>query len=138
MQKYSSSIDIDERLWDVDIRVSMAHARMLARQGILSPQDVTRILTGLKKSMKRFVRAVGTFDEKAEDIHGEIESYLFHKMARRQSGFIRLVVAMINVATDTRLFFKRECRSLNGRSAPDSKKFLLKLAEIHVHTVLPG
>jgi argininosuccinate lyase len=137
MQRFSSSVDVDARLWDVDIRVSMAHARMLGAQGILSPRDAQSVLTGLKEIHEEIREGRWTFSENAEDIHGEIESYLFQKIGEPAKRLHTARSRNDQVATDTRLYLKENVDLLMA-DLECLQKALLSVAEHHVDTVLPG
>src|SRR5688572_2072234 len=80
MRDFSSSIDVDSRLWQVDIKLSTAHARMLASQGILTLEDGEKIASGLKEIAEEIKSGQWTFNPEAEDVHGEIEARLFEKI----------------------------------------------------------
>lgn len=137
MRRFSSSIDVDARLWDVDIRVSMAHARMLGAQGILPSEDVARILGGLKEIHEEIRTHRWTFDKNAEDIHGEIEAYLFQKVGEAAKRLHTARSRNDQVATDTRLFLK-ESLDLLVADLGRLQKALMVISEVHVNTVLPG
>lgn len=91
---FSSSIDIDAKMWAVDIRVSLAHTRMLAAQGILKAEDASDIERGLFEIGEEIKSGKWTFDPKAEDIHGEIEGRRSKKSVMRLSECTRPAVAM--------------------------------------------
>ncbi|MDD5409673.1 MAG: lyase family protein, partial [Candidatus Omnitrophica bacterium] len=67
--KFTSSIAFDQRLAKYDILGSIAHAKMLARQKIISQKDSSRIVKGLNSILKDVVSGKFKFDPSAEDIH---------------------------------------------------------------------
>jgi argininosuccinate lyase len=79
---YTVSIHYDRRLYRQDIAGSIAHARMLAKQTIISDKEAELIVTGLV-SIREEIRA-GTFPwkEDLEDIHINVESRLHEKIGR--------------------------------------------------------
>lgn len=135
--EFSSSIDIDSRLWKVDIKVSMAHTRMLSQQGILSRQDGEVIVRGLQEIADEIESGEWTFDPKAEDIHGEIEGRLFAKIGEPAKRMHTARSRNDQVATDTRLFLKENVDVLVEDLLALQKEFLAQ-AKSHVDTILPG
>lgn len=73
VQKYTSSLNIDRRLAEYDIRGSRAHVRMLTTQGIIQPEDEKLILKGLKQIEKEIQSGEFPYREELEDIHMNIE-----------------------------------------------------------------
>ena len=74
--KFSFSIDYDERLAKYDVIGSIAHAKMLGKQKIISRADTSRIVAGLQKILKQIEKDAFKFDPKAEDIHTNIQTVL--------------------------------------------------------------
>src|SRR3954462_5596672 len=137
MSEFSSSIDADSRLWSVDLRASAAHVRMLTAQKILSAEDGQAILAGLSEIGAEISAGTWTFNPKAEDIHGEIESRLFEKIGEPAKRMHTARSRNDQVATDTRLFLKNNVDFI----ASDLRALqlvLLKHAEGHTATILPG
>lgn len=137
MREFSSSIDIDQRLWAVDIKASMAHARMLAKQGILSAADGDAIVKGLGEIGEEISSGRWNFDPKAEDVHGEIEKRLFEKIGEAAKRMHTARSRNDQVATDTRLFLKENI-GLLIEDLQNLQKVLLAQAEKHIDTILPG
>ena len=71
---FNSSIHFDSRMYRQDIRGSMAHAAMLARQGIISASDAELIISELGRILEDLVEGRLEFDLSAEDIHMFIEA----------------------------------------------------------------
>ncbi|MCI0468454.1 MAG: argininosuccinate lyase, partial [Nitrospirae bacterium] len=69
MEKYTESISFDKRLWKYDIEGSIAHAKMLAKQGIIPKKDADKIIKGLKEIYKEIEEGRFVFKEGLEDIH---------------------------------------------------------------------
>jgi len=76
VRRYTASLHLDRRLATYDIRGSRAHARMLAKQGILQPDEAERIIAGLDQIEREIESGVFPFSEDLEDIHMNIESRL--------------------------------------------------------------
>ena len=79
---FHSSISFDRRLYAQDIRGSMAHAKMLCRQGIISPADEAAIQEGLKGILADMQEGKITFPPESEDIHMLVESILTNVFRR--------------------------------------------------------
>ncbi len=134
---FSSSIDIDAKMWAVDIRVSLAHTRMLAAQGILKAEDASDIERGLFEIGEEIKSGKWTFDPKAEDIHGEIEGRLFEKVGDAAKRMHTARSRNDQVATDTRLYLKENVELLLA-DLRDLQAELIRQAEAHIETLLPG
>ncbi|SNB56036.1 argininosuccinate lyase [Arboricoccus pini] len=137
MEQINASIDFDKRLWAEDIEGSLAHSRMLARQGIISEADKVAIHAGLGEIGEEIARGAFSFERALEDIHFNIEQRLTEKVGeagrRLHTGRSR----NDQVATDMRLWtrkaFDRAQDLLRSLQAA-----LLDQAAIHAGTVMPG
>jgi argininosuccinate lyase len=137
VQRYTASVSFDKRLAHADIAGSLAHADMLAAQGIISAQDLTDIQRGMTQ-----IRAeidAGTFEWKLEleDVHLNIEARLTELIGlagkRLHTGRSR----NDQIATDIRLWLRGTID--DAQSALTAlRKALLDLAEQHANTILPG
>ncbi|HEY4161945.1 MAG TPA: lyase family protein, partial [Dongiaceae bacterium] len=76
MQEINASIDIDKRLYAEDIAGSLAHAAMLAAQGIISADDAAAISRGLQAIRAEIDAGSFNFDAGLEDIHMNVEARL--------------------------------------------------------------
>ena len=72
-RRYTVSIDYDRRLYKQDIVGSMAHAKMLAKQGIISQEDSDKITQGLKSIELEIIEETFPWDPTLEDLHMNIE-----------------------------------------------------------------
>ncbi|MDH3209048.1 MAG: argininosuccinate lyase [Burkholderiaceae bacterium] len=137
VNRYTSSISFDKRLWKADIAGSLAHAEMLCAQDILSSQDLASIERGLAEIGAEI--EAGTFDWKIEleDVHLNIESRLTQLVGdagkRLHTGRSR----NDQVATDLRLWLRDEIDTLS-RLLGALQVALVDIAEAHAATVLPG
>ncbi|MCA9772463.1 MAG: hypothetical protein KC466_08640, partial [Myxococcales bacterium] len=73
---FNASLAFDRRLWDVDLRGSEAHARMLGETGILTKGEARAILAGLAKVRKEIEGGTFPWREEFEDVHLNIEKRL--------------------------------------------------------------
>jgi argininosuccinate lyase len=137
MAQFSSSIDVDGKLWEVDLKASAAHVRMLGALKILPAEDVTKILKGLEEIGKEIRSGAWTFNLAAEDVHGEIESRLFEKIGEPAKRMHTARSRNDQVATDTRLFLMEKVQALID-TLTELQKTLVELSEAHVETLMPG
>jgi len=137
VQRYTSSVFFDKRLWQADIRGSLAHADMLAAQGIISAQDLADIQRGMAQIVADI--EAGRFEWKLdlEDVHLNIEARLTQLVGdagkRMHTGRSR----NDQVATDVRLWLRDEL-DLIGDLLVALQKALLEVAAQHTQTILPG
>lgn len=85
---FTSSIDVDKRLYTYDIEGSIAHCSMLAKESIITEDDASAIIQGLGKIKKEIEREKFLFDDGLEDIHMHIESRLLHVAGMVAQSFI--------------------------------------------------
>jgi len=137
VKRYTASVFFDKRLWAADITGSLAHAEMLAAQGIISAADHAAIQDGMAQ-----IRAeieTGAFEWKLdlEDVHLNIEARLTQLVGdagkRLHTGRSR----NDQVATDVRLWLRTEIDLILGLLT-DLQKALLTVAEQNVDVILPG
>ena len=134
---FNSSIAFDSRMAQEDIAGSMAHAAMLAQQGILSAADGEAIRDGLAGIAADLRAGTLIIDPQAEDIHTFIEGEL---TARLGDSGKRLHTARSRndqVALDDRLYLRNQCETLRGQLT-DLVRVLCKKAEAHADDVMPG
>jgi argininosuccinate lyase len=137
VKRYTASVFFDQRLWRADIDGSLAHAAMLARQGIIGAQDLADIQRGLAQ-VRQEIEA-GEFEWKLdlEDVHLNIEARLTQIVGdagkRLHTGRSR----NDQVATDVRLWLRGEI-DLIAVLLVELQQALLGLAEKNVDVVLPG
>jgi argininosuccinate lyase len=79
-EKFSASIDFDQRLYKEDIEGSIAHVTMLAEKGIILKKESNKIIKGLKQIKKEIESGKFPFREEFEDIHLNIEKRLIEKI----------------------------------------------------------
>ncbi|MCS7310298.1 MAG: lyase family protein, partial [Armatimonadetes bacterium] len=80
VEEFTSSLSVDARLWEVDIRASIAHARMLGKVGVLTPEEAQTLIEGLQALREEIAAGKVTFDPRAEDIHSEVERLLAERV----------------------------------------------------------
>ena len=136
-QEFGASLPVDKAMYKQDIAGSMAHARMLADQGVISHEDAEAITAGLAQIERDIEEGNFIFDINNEDIHMSIEAVLTERIgaagARLHTGRSR----NDQVITDTRLYAKELCRELMGANLK-LRKTLLALAAQNEEVLLPG
>ena len=134
---FHSSIGFDARMYKQDILGSVAHADMLGKQGIIPEKDSKLIQKTLKEILKDIEAGKVTFNEKAEDIHMNIESLLIERTGdvgkRLHTGRSR----NDQVALDIRMYLKEQITDIE-KLITDLMEVLNKIAEKHTSTILPG
>jgi len=137
VKRYTSSVFFDKRLWQADITGSLAHAEMLAAQGIIGAKDLASIQDGMAQITAEI--ETGSFDWKLdlEDVHLNIEARLTQLVGdagkRLHTGRSR----NDQVATDVRLWLRGEIDVISGLLT-ELQKALLGIAEKNVEVILPG
>ncbi|MEO8526050.1 MAG: argininosuccinate lyase, partial [Caldimonas sp.] len=137
VQRYTASVSFDKRLWRADIAGSIAHADMLAAQGVIGAADLGAIRGGLATIAAEIES--GAFDWKVEleDVHLNIEARLVQLVGdagkRLHTGRSR----NDQVATDLRLWLRDEITGIVTLLG-DLQRALVDLAEQHTETILPG
>lgn len=136
-QRFGASLPVDKNLYAQDIAGSIAHAHMLAAQGIISDDDARQIEEGLNGIKADIEAGNFNFDINDEDIHMSIESELTRRIGdagkRLHTGRSR----NDQVATDTRLFAKH-CTDELVAANTELRKALIKQAEENIDVILPG
>ncbi|MEE8369564.1 MAG: argininosuccinate lyase, partial [Dehalococcoidia bacterium] len=134
---YTASIDSDRRLYRHDIAGSIAHARMLARQRIISAEDGEAIVRGLEEIRGEIERGDFPFRQELEDIHLNIEARLAEKIGEAAGRLHTARSRNDQVATDVRLFVMEACDSAMA-GVRGLQSALLGLAEENRETIMPG
>lgn len=134
---FQSSISFDRRLYRYDIRGSIAHARMLARQGIIGSEEAAQIVRGLEDVLADIEAGRVEFSVAAEDIHMNVEQLLTARIGPVGKKLHTARSRNDQVALDIRMYVKDEIDQIR-RLLGELLTTLLDLAEAHVDTVMPG
>jgi len=137
VEAFTASIGVDARLWEVDIRGSIAHARMLVKIGVVTPDEADAIIAGLNALREDIAAGRIAFDPKAEDIHSEVERLLTERIGAVAGKLHTGRSRNDQVATDTRLYLREGIDTL-GQQIRHLQEWLLQTARNHLHTMLPG
>jgi argininosuccinate lyase len=136
-QDYLASVPVDRRLYRHDIQGSIAHARMLAGQKIITAKDARQIIAGLNSIGDEIARGKFPFKSELEDIHMNIEARLFEKIGDAAGRLHTARSRNDQVALDMRLFLKEEIpKTIERIKALQSS--LVKLAEANIKLIIPG
>ncbi len=137
VKRYTSSVFFDQRLWQADIAGSLAHAEMLAAQGIIGAQDHADIQRGMATIAREIESGEFEWQLDLEDVHLNIEARLTQLVGdagkRLHTGRSR----NDQVATDVRLWLRGEIDLIAGLLA-DVQRALVEVAERNVEVILPG
>jgi len=137
VKRYTSSVFFDKRLWQADIRGSLAHAEMLAAQQIISAEDDAAIARGMAQITQEIESGAFEWKLDLEDVHLNIEARLTAIVGdagkRLHTGRSR----NDQVATDVRLWLVGEI-DLIVALLQELQTALVNLAEQHADVILPG
>ncbi|MBY0455377.1 MAG: argininosuccinate lyase [Burkholderiaceae bacterium] len=137
VKRYTSSVFFDKRLWQADIAGSLAHAEMLAAQGIISAADHADIQRGMAQITQEIDDGQFEWKLDLEDVHLNIEARLTQLVGdagkRLHTGRSR----NDQVATDVRLWLRGEIDLIDGLLT-DLQKALIATAAQNVEVILPG
>ena len=137
VKRYTSSVFFDKRLWQADIAGSLAHAEMLAAQGIIGAEDHASIQRGMAQITSEIESGAFEWKLDLEDVHLNIEARLTQMVGdagkRLHTGRSR----NDQVATDVRLWLRGEI-DLIGDLLKELQVSLVDVAEQNVEVILPG
>jgi len=137
MEEINASIGFDKKLFAQDIRGSMAHATMLAQQGIISADDKDKIVHGLDTILSEIESGQFEFSRRLEDIHMNVEARLSDLIGPAAGRLHTARSRNDQVALDFRLWVKEELQKCE-RMLSDLIAAFLDRAEEHADTVMPG
>jgi argininosuccinate lyase len=137
VKRYTASVFFDKRLWKADIEGSLAHAGMLAAQGIIPKADLSAIQKGMAQITQEIEANAFEWKLDLEDVHLNIEARLTQLAGdagkRLHTGRSR----NDQVATDVRLWLRGEIDLISALLA-ELQTALLDLADKNVETIMPG
>ena len=137
VQRFTASVDFDRRLFQQDIDGSAAHAKMLAKAGILTADEVSQILDGLESIRQNIIDDNFEWSVALEDVHMNIEAALTSRIGdvgkKLHTGRSR----NDQVATDIRLYVRGEI-DLIAQLITKLQSGLLGVAEREASTIMPG
>ncbi|MCS7263295.1 MAG: argininosuccinate lyase [Armatimonadetes bacterium] len=135
--EFSSSFNIDKRLWKQDILGSIAHAIMLSETGIIDEAEARKIVKGLVALMRDIETGKVALDGQDEDIHSFVERKLREYVGEVAGKLHTARSRNDQVATDFRLWYRDAIRQL-AEGILKMQQALISQAEKHIDTLLPG
>ena len=137
VHNFNESLSFDQKFYHQDIQGSMAHVKMLAKQGIVSREDEKAILDGLQGILEDIEAGKLEFTKEHEDIHSFVEANLIERIGdagkRLHTGRSR----NDQVALDMKLYCRDELKEIDGL-VKDLLAELLKIMEENTETYMPG
>lgn len=137
VEAFTASVDFDRRLYRYDIQGSIAHATMLARQGILTAQERDAIIAGLTRIRERIEAGEFQWSIPLEDVHMNIEAALILDIGDTGKKLHTGRSRNDQVATDVRLYLRAEIDAIRA-AIQRLQNAVLDLAERQAESVLPG
>ncbi len=137
VEAFSASIQYDARLYRHDVMGSKAHARMLARQGLISTEECEAIVSGLSEIEAEIERGEFVFRPELEDIHMNIEKALTERIGAAGAKLHTARSRNDQVNLDFRLYLRDEADVLDGLLA-DTQRAFVRQARTYLGAVMPG
>ncbi len=137
VSEFNSSLYFDQKLYKYDILGSIAHAKMLENQGIISKEEAQKITDGLEQILSEIENGQIEFDIELEDIHTNIEKLLIEKIGETGKKVHTGRSRNDQVALDIRMYLKDEIKNVQKLLIELEKELLSKQKE-HLETIMPG
>ena len=137
MVDFVESLSYDKRLYKYDIAGSIAHAKMLADQKLITNSELKAIKDGLLEISEKIAQGKFKFDKTLEDIHMAIETALVAKIGQAGKKLHTARSRNDQVAADIRLWMRDEIETLQTKITLLQKAFV-KLANKYLDDVMPG
>ncbi|WP_145115003.1 argininosuccinate lyase [Staphylococcus argensis] len=134
---FNASIHFDQTLIDYDVEGSIAHATMLAEQGIITEEDSQAIIEGLKGIQKDYHDGKMSWDVSLEDIHLNIEHELIQRIGEAGGRLHTGRSRNDQIATDMHLYTKTEVQAIM-EMVRKLQHTIVNIADQHVETIMPG
>ena len=137
LEDFSQSVSFDRELYPQDIRGSIAHARMLGRQGIITEEDSKLIVKGLEEILAELEDGLTPWDPALEDVHMNIESILTERIGEAGGRLHTARSRNDQVALDLKLYIRDTCDAILHRIRR-MLHCLLERAREQQGTIMPG
>ena len=134
---FNSSIKFDHRMYKQDIKGSIAHSKMLSKQGIIKEEEAKSIIEGLNKILEDLENGKLEFDPNSEDIHMFIEEELIKRIGDNGKKLHTARSRNDQVVLDIRMYLKEEVEELKEKLKELIHTFIKK-AEENMNTIMPG
>ena len=137
VEAFTASVDFDRRMYRQDIAGSKAHARMLAKVGVLTEEERDKIIDGLDEILLEIERGDFAWSVSLEDVHMNIEARLTDRIGIAGKKLHTGRSRNDQVATDIRLYLRDEIDHLL-KEIRRAQHALIDLAEREADTIMPG
>ena len=137
LNELNASIGFDSRMYRQDITGSIAHARMLGKQGIIPAEDAEKIVSGLKDILSEIEAGTLEIDMSSEDIHTFVEGELTKRIGDAGKRLHTARSRNDQVALDLRMYLADEIDKTIAL-AKDLISALCEVAQQHLESVMPG
>ena len=137
VHNFNASLSFDQKFYHQDIEGSIAHVKMLAKQGILTTEDRDAIIEGLEGIRRDLESGALTFTAEHEDIHSFVEAVLTERIGEAGKRLHTGRSRNDQVALDMKLYTRDEIDELDGL-VKSLLEELLKLMEENLDTYMPG
>lgn len=134
---FNSSISFDSRMFEEDIKGSIAHATMLGATGIIDKSESEKIIAGLSEILADIKSGKLDIDMSAEDIHTFVEGELTARLGQTGKRLHTARSRNDQVALDIRLTLRKEIDEISGK-IKDLVSVLCNKAEENKETIMPG
>jgi len=135
--EFNASIGFDQRLYEEDIAGSIAHAKMLAKQNIITEEDAGKIVSALLDIREEIRNGSIAFSVEQEDIHMNIESLLTERIGDTGKKLHTARSRNDQIACDFKMYVKKSCSEID-LLLDELQDTIKVLAEEHSETVMPG
>lgn len=137
VESFNESLSFDHRFYKQDIRGSIAHVKMLAKQNILTDDERDKIIEGLNSIEKDIESGVLKFDDGSEDIHSYVEAHLIERIGDTGKKLHTGRSRNDQVALDMKLYVRDEIDELNDLLY-ELLSEVLRIMEYNTTTYMPG
>ena len=137
LEEFSQSVTFDKELYPQDIRGSIAHARMLGKQGIITEEDAILIIEGLERILSDLQSGQEPWDTALEDVHMNIEKILTDRIGETGGRLHTARSRNDQVALDLKLYIRDASEGI-ARRIVGMLDALLTRAQEHQGTIMPG
>jgi len=137
VEAFTASLEFDKRLFRYDIEGSIAHAKMLAQQSIITKKDEKVIISKLKDILKDIEKGRFIFNPEDEDIHMAIEKVLIERTGDAGGKLHAGRSRNDQVALDLRLYLRDEIEQILHLVDALKLQFIM-LAKAEIRTIMPG
>jgi len=137
VHNFNASISFDQKFYQQDIMGSIAHVTMLEKQGIISEEDKTQIIKGLKDIRADIENGILVITSEYEDIHSFVEANLIERIGEAGKRLHTGRSRNDQVALDMKLYIRDEIKEID-QLLKALLKVLLELMEDHLETYMPG